>query len=41
MVASAESPSASTRIASAHLAASTREILPLNLGEDCPMSEAW
>mmetsp|Transcript_21551 Transcript_21551/g.54841 ORF Transcript_21551/g.54841 Transcript_21551/m.54841 type:complete len:265 (-) Transcript_21551:1205-1999(-) len=41
MAASALSPSASTRMASAHLAASTREILPLNLGELWPMSDAW
>lgn len=35
------SPSASTRTPSAHLAASTREILPLNLGAAWPMREAW
>jgi hypothetical protein len=35
------SPSASTRTPSAHLAASTREIFPLNLGAAWPMSEAW
>jgi hypothetical protein len=35
MLASGWSPSASTRIDSAHLAASTRLILPLNLGELC------
>ena len=38
--ASAASPRASTLIDSAHLAARTREILPLNLGGACPMSEA-
>ena len=35
------SPSASTRTPSAHLAASTREILPLNLGGAWPIREAW
>ena len=35
------SPSASTRMDSEHLAASTRLILPLNLGCDCPIRLAW
>jgi len=40
-VASVCSPSASTRMDSEHLAASTRLILPLNLGCDCPIRLAW
>ena len=41
MVGPVLSPMASTRIASAVLAASTREILPLFLGAAWPMSDAW
>jgi hypothetical protein len=39
--ASVVSPSASTRIASAHFAASTLLIFPLNFGWLWPMSDAW
>ena len=41
MVGPVVSPRASTRMASAVLAASTREIFPLFLGADCPTSDAW
>ncbi len=41
MVASADSPRASTLMDREHFAARTREILPLNLGAACPMSDAW
>ena len=40
-VGSEVSPSASIRMESEHLAASTLLILPLNLGAACPMSDAW
>ncbi len=41
MLASASSPRASIRMDNADLAASTREIFPLNLGAAWPMSDAW
>jgi len=41
MVASADSPRASTLMEREHFAARTREILPLNFGAACPMSDAW